>query len=349
MVLLIMVVAFVLERTLRLIREVDPSVLPLDLLLGLLACKVPEVVGIALPFAFFAGILLTFQRLVRDRELDVIYASGLGLMRLMRPLLFLTMGAVVLSIIVFWFLSPHARYEFSVLLHKAAQAAISAPLKMGSFVQLDGKVLYVQPDASGGGGEIFLYERDPNGHRFVTTAVAEDFEISRDKRSLFFSAREGSRLSIPAHGRQPTLMTFKHVREVIHSVDRKAFRCRGENALELTLPELLAVSHQAVTAQPASIQAQVHSKLARVLFIVLLPLVAVPLAIGFPVARQWIAIAIGVFLVLALDQALIFAETVVGLGQASPWLPIWGALAGFAAIGTVLCAIVGTRTSRGRW
>ena len=45
----------------------------------------PHYLGIALPAAFFFGVLLTFGRLKQDGEFVVLMAAGCGLARLLRP------------------------------------------------------------------------------------------------------------------------------------------------------------------------------------------------------------------------------------------------------------------------
>lgn len=346
-VLLIMTAAFLLERSLRLMHEIDPSAVPLELAAGLLFARLPEILGIAIPWAFFAGILLTFQRLVRDSELDAAYASGIGPPELARMLL-LTSGCVAALLApVFWFLLPHGHYHVRELTQQAARAAIGAPLKLDSFVQVDDGVLYVQPRRSGGLADIFVYEPGVKGDRYVTTAVVENFELSAKKGTLFFTARDGRRVTIAAPGRASGLLTFSHLRQLVHAVPPNSAIPRGKDAGELTLSELLAPPPALARTEGHSLRSQLHIKIARVLVVLLLPLMAVPLALGFPVSRQWMAIVIGGGLILALDQSLIFGEALASRGETSPWLGIWGSMGVFAAIALSLSVFQGFRFSRG--
>lgn len=350
-VLLIMVMAFVLERTLRLMRDVDPASLPLDLAAKLILWRMPEILGIAGPPAFFAGILLIFQRLVRDSEFGVFMASGAGPATIARPLAILATGVAGLLALILWFLLPYGRYEVSSLMTETARAALTAPLKPNSFVQLGSKVIYIEPRATRGNGlaSVFLYEPGTKGDMLVVTAAADGFEVSRDSGRVFFLARDGERLTIPGPGRRAALLTFTGVRQAIYTAGPAVTRARGAEAVELTLPELVAASisgHPAVAA-PA-IRAQLHTKIARVLLVWLLPLTAVPLAIGLSRKRQWIAILAGSALVLAIDQALIFGETVVSQGKASPWLAAWVPIGVFAAVAFALVAWVALGLSRAK-
>ena len=77
--------ALLLERSLRTIEAIGPSEQLLSFAFQMMANVVPIHFGEALPVAFFAGILLTFNRMNRDSELDVLHAAGIGLHQLLRP------------------------------------------------------------------------------------------------------------------------------------------------------------------------------------------------------------------------------------------------------------------------
>ncbi|MGE0666216.1 MAG: LptF/LptG family permease [Sphingomonadales bacterium] len=347
MVLLIVTAGFVLERSLRLMQTVDPSALSPGLVGGILAARLPEIVGIVLPWAFFAGVLLTFQRMIRDSEIDAAYASGAGPREIVRPLLLAATIVAALLALVFWFLLPHGHYHVRQLTRQAAQAAIGAPLKPGTFTQLDDGVLYIQPRTSGGLAGIFVYQPGTHGDRYVTTAVVEDFELSAETGTLFLSARDGRRTTIPAERRRPALLTFEQVRQPVYAAPPGSMAGRGKDARELTLPELLAPPAALVAREAPRVRSQLHIRIARVLTAFLLPLLALPLALAFPAARQWIGLALGGVLVLALDQALIFGEALASRGEASPWTGIWGSIGVFLAVAAALSLRRGFRFSRG--
>jgi lipopolysaccharide export system permease protein len=347
--LLVIATALILHRTLWMVGEVDPAQLPAAIALALLACKVPEVLAIAVTPAFFAGILLTFQRLVREGELDALYASGVGLVRLLRPLLMLSAAVAALTAVLLWFLVPAARYEYAALLHEAARAAVTAPFKAGTFVRFDGNVLYIHPEPGPGGGtgSLFLYQQDRYGLG-ITTAVTEGFRISPDGARLFAVLGDGQRLTVPHHSGKVVRVTFDRATQQIYAADPGPFRPRGEDVRELTAPELAAALRDA-DGDPGPWLAQLHTKLARVVVILLLPLTALPLAMVFPVGRQGLGIALGAALIIGIDQALIFGETLVDLSKATPWTGVWSAAAGFLAAGAAMAALQGRVTPRARW
>ena len=69
------------ERMLRLLDMVLDTGSGLTLLLQMLAFLVPHYMALALPVAFFLGVLLAFSRLHQNRELDALGSAGIGLRR----------------------------------------------------------------------------------------------------------------------------------------------------------------------------------------------------------------------------------------------------------------------------
>src|SRR5262249_60579189 len=68
-----------LERMLRLLDFILDKGGPFYLVLKMLANLIPHYLGLAIPVAFFVGMLLAVMRLSGDSELDAIYAMGGGL------------------------------------------------------------------------------------------------------------------------------------------------------------------------------------------------------------------------------------------------------------------------------
>ena len=85
--ILVALIALLAERTLRVIDLVVGWRGSLFVVFEMLGYLIPHYMGLALPVAFFLGILLTFSRLSREGELAAMYASGAGLPQLLRPIL----------------------------------------------------------------------------------------------------------------------------------------------------------------------------------------------------------------------------------------------------------------------
>jgi lipopolysaccharide export system permease protein len=105
----------VLERVLRLFSLVANPNQAFSYVGQMLVLLLPHYLSIALPAAFFFGVLLTFRRLQRDSELVVLAAAGQSLARLLAPALGLALVMTVLAAIIVGWLAPQARYGYRAL------------------------------------------------------------------------------------------------------------------------------------------------------------------------------------------------------------------------------------------
>src|SRR3546814_19475655 len=76
-----------MERIVRLLDLVVNKGGPFYLLLQMLANLIPHYLGIALPAAFFIGVLHAVMKMSSDSELDAMQAFGGGLQRLLVPIM----------------------------------------------------------------------------------------------------------------------------------------------------------------------------------------------------------------------------------------------------------------------
>src|SRR4051794_4080162 len=88
----------------------------------MLGFLVPHYMGLALPAAFFIGILIVVGRLSREGELDAMNAAGSGLPQLTRPLVGASVILIVLNLILVGYLQPYSRYAYRA----AMQAVMNA-------------------------------------------------------------------------------------------------------------------------------------------------------------------------------------------------------------------------------
>ena len=130
-------IALLLERSLRVIDLIGPSDHLLDFSVRMLINLMPHYFGIALPAAFFGGILLTFNQLKRTNELDVLNAAGIGLHQLAKPVFGMAIIISAAAFVLFGYLQPHGRYQYRFFVHQAAQSSLAAALEVGTFIHSD--------------------------------------------------------------------------------------------------------------------------------------------------------------------------------------------------------------------
>ena len=117
----IALLALLLERLLRLLNLAAHPDQILSYVSQMLVTLIPHYLGVATPLAFFLAIVITFNRLDRDKELAVMTAAGIGLQRVMVPVLGLAILLAVVVGITFSHLQPIGRYTYRSLAPKQTQ------------------------------------------------------------------------------------------------------------------------------------------------------------------------------------------------------------------------------------
>ncbi len=332
-IIMITIVALLLERSLRIVEIVGPSDRLLDYSFQMLINLVPHYFGIALPTALFGGVRLTFNRMKRDGELDVLHAAGIGLHQLILPVIGMSLLIMAFAAILFGYLQPYARYQYRFFLHQAEESSIIAAFKVGTFIHADNMTFYIE-DASRGVedvGKIFIHEEGGRKEDIITTAERGLLDRGPDQSELFLVARNGQKVDITREGDVKNVLTFGNIRQRVLSFTPNAFRKRGGNEREMTLPELWAArKHVPPTTTAADIRAEFHGRIAQIVTLILLPLIAVPLALGGGRGGQAYGIVIGIAILIVFEQILLFGEAIASKGLISPWLSIWSIVAVFA-------------------
>lgn len=204
---------FLAVRGLGFLRQAAEGDIPAARVLILLALKTITYLDIILPLALYIAALATLGRWLRDNELIVIAASGLGIARMLRPAawLFALVGgaASVCSL----YLSPLAAESARAIVFDARSRADIAAVLPGVFTEgRDGSVYFIERfdgdgDGNGANGKsfrnLFVYHRGGGKDGVV---VAERGRIVADADGDFLILEDGSRtIGAPGDAAHATL------------------------------------------------------------------------------------------------------------------------------------------------
>ena len=249
----------------------------------------PHYLGIALPAAFFFGVLLTFGRLKQDGEFVVLMAAGCGLGRLLNPVFGLAVLMALAAALILGFVNPHAQYAYRVLKHTVAQASLSAAVLEGTFIEAEGLTFFAEGATVGAGGleldRVFVYEHGEGGETIVVTGRNGLLARGGAEGRPVLALEKGVRAEIAPDGGTAEALSFSDLSWPIDTQSDR-FRPRGRDQKELTLAELWRARENATPeSKPtaAEIGAELHSRLVLIASVPLLPLLAAPLAIVGPV------------------------------------------------------------------
>ena len=146
--LVLALIVLLIERMLRLFDLVLGSSGPLGVVFEILAYLVPHYMSMALPISLFLGVLIAFNRLSRDGELEALYSAGAGLARLARPALLAGGVLMILSAIIVGYLQPYARYAYQSMVFAITNTSFHAFLRSGVFVEAEGTTLLIDEIAN---------------------------------------------------------------------------------------------------------------------------------------------------------------------------------------------------------
>jgi lipopolysaccharide export system permease protein len=337
-----------IERLLRLFSLVANPDKALFYVGQMLILLTPHYLSLALPAAFFFGVLLTFLRLERDNELVLFMSVGNSLGRLLMPVMALAVVMTLITTAIMGYLNPHARYGYRAIKQAVAHASLTAAVREGTFIHAEGLTFYADSSTPGEDGlrlnKVFVYQQPEDGAAVVTTGAHGMLGEVPGSGDPVLLLEGGVRTELREESGKATTLTFRNLSWPVLTAEEE-FRPRGRDQRELTLTELVATPAADPSGpKAAELAAELHARLAVIASMPLLPLLAAPLALlGGPRGRRF-GVAIGLLVLIVYHEALTFGEALVKRELLTPWLALWGPYALFAA--GALYAF--RRTARGR-
>jgi lipopolysaccharide export system permease protein len=339
--ILVALIALLAERTLRVIDLVVGWRGSLFVVFEMLGYLIPHYMGLALPVAFFLGILLTFSRLSREGELAAINASGAGLPQLLRPIL---SAALILALVVALLVSllqPYARYAYRAATYALTNASFTTLLQNGLFTTL-GDTTYMVEQISEDKSQmkgVFLFQGGQGKDAVTITSVSGQTVREGPVNPIVLKLQDGLQQLVPAHSAnaaEPSsgelVVRFREFETTLANPD-EGFRPRGEDEREMTLLELWAASRNPPAHIDAwEIRAELNGRLVRILTLPLLPLMAIPLAIDRVRGQRSYGLVVGLAMLIAFHQLLQVGEALADNNKIPIWAGLWLPFALFAAI-----------------
>jgi LPS export ABC transporter permease LptG len=162
----------------------------------LLLTLVPQGLGVAIPIAMLAGILIGLGRLSADRETVALLACGVSPQRLLRPVMILCAAVAAVDLYVMTSLIADANQTFREITFRLMGEKTEADIKARVFYEgLPGKVLYIHDTVPGGGwsGVFMADTSDRTKKPTVVTADRARLVLNQARREVdlyFPSARQ---------------------------------------------------------------------------------------------------------------------------------------------------------------
>jgi lipopolysaccharide export system permease protein len=326
-----------LDKMLRLFDFVATEGGPVGVVFKMLANLLPEYASLAIPLGLMLGILLAFRKLAVSSELDVMRAVGLSYTRLLRVPYLITLALVVVNFAIVGYLQPLARYYYEQLNYDLKSGALGASIKVGEFTTLkDRMALRIEESQDDGRRLVGIFARvaDKKGQVLSISAQEGRFLALRNKPDTIVLRLIEGQIVQDVPGDEPRVLSFSRHDLPIDLPAIERFRERGGKNREYILPELLRIgwSDQSTAAERAGSRASFNYRMVEVIMMLLLPLLAVALAIPPKRSTSALGLFVSIVMIVAYHKINQYGEDVASLGRIDPALALWGPFVVFAAL-----------------
>ena len=328
----------VLDKMLRLFQYVVDAGGPVSVVWRMLANLLPEYLSLGIPIGLMLGILLAFRKLALSSELDAMRGIGIGYGRLLRIPYAFAIPLAIVNLFIVSYLEPYTHYRYEGLRFDLNSGALGAAIKVGEFNRL-GKHLTLRIDRSEKSGNqlhgIFVQMEADDGMSVAATADHGKFLSTDDPNVILFRLERGRLIQDSPKFSTPRTLAFNTYDLPVSLPVIEKFRRRGGTVSdELYLHELWQVGYggkQPNLEQKLEAQAAFNFRLVEVLMMLMLPLLAVSLAVPPKRSSSALGIFLSILIVVAYHKVNQYAEDMGANGQINAAVALWVPLVIFSA------------------
>jgi lipopolysaccharide export system permease protein len=312
---------------------------PVAIVFKMLGALIPEYASLAIPLGLLLGILLAFRKFATTSELDVLRAVGLGYGRLLRIPYLITVVLMAVNVALVFYVQPISRYYYEQLEYDLRSGALGASIKVGEFTTLaDRMALRIEQSEDEGRRlkGIFARVSDKKGQVLSISAREGNFLATSDSPdTIILRLTDGTIVQDTGGDKQtPRVLSFTRHDLPIDLPRVEEFRARGDAEREYILPELLRIGWSSTESEQKrdASQASFNFRLVEVVMMLLLPLLAVALAIPPKRSTSSLGVFVSIVMVVAYHKVNQYGEDIAALGRVDPILALWGPFILFAAL-----------------
>jgi lipopolysaccharide export system permease protein len=335
--LVIAAMLLLLDKMLRLFDFVAAEGGPVSVVWRMLANLIPEYMSLGIPIGLLLGILLAFRRLATTSEIDIFRAVGQSYWRLLRvPYIYAIALALVNFAIVGW-IQPTSRYLYEELRFDLRSGALGASIKVGEFNNLgDNLTMRIEESRNQGNdlSGIFVFAENKKGQSISVTAEQGKFLRTDDPDTIILRLTRGTLVHDAPTYRNPRVLSFTSHDVPIDLPQIEQFRSRGGKDREYTLTELVKVGGNAELPNRLrnAAWANFNFRMVEVAMMLLLPLLALALAIPPKRSTSALGVFLSIVMVVTYHKVNEYAESIAALGTINPVIALWVPFLAFAGL-----------------
>ena len=317
-----------LEKMLTLFDFVAAEGGPVSVVWRMLANLIPEYLSLGIPIGLLLGILLAFRRLATSSELDIFRAVGMSYFRLLRVPFMFAITLAVVNFAIVGFIQPSARYLYEELRFELRSGAFGAKVRVGEFNNV-GENLTVRIEESRDNGNsltgMFVFAESKNGQSIAVSAEKGQFLRTDDPDTILLRLEKGTLVHDAPNYKTPRVLSFSSHDVPIPLPSIENFRARGGKDREYSITELTRIGGDAQKPQleRSRAWANFHFRLVEVAMMLLLPFLALALAIPPKRSTSALGVFLSIVMVVTYHKINEYAEGVGGMGIVDPFVALW--------------------------
>jgi lipopolysaccharide export system permease protein len=328
-----------LEKMLRLFEFVVKEGGPVHVVWQMLANLIPQYLSLGIPIGLMLGVLLAFRKLALSSELDSLRGVGLGYGRLLRVPYMYAIALAAVNLAIVGFVQPKAHYAYERLRFDLRSGALGAAIKVGEFNNL-GRRMTLRVERSDDEGrhlhEVFIRAESRDGRSLAATAAMGTFLATDAPDTIILRLTRGRLVHTAPQYKAPRVLSFESHDIPIDLPKIDSFRARGSGTGndELALPELVRIggSEQVDERVRIATRANFHFRIVEVAMMLLLPLLAVALAVPPKRSTSGLGIFLSIVMVVTYHKINQYAEQMGAQGRVDPIIALWLPFTAFALL-----------------
>lgn len=335
--LVVAAMLLLLEKMLNLFDFVVNEGGPVSVVWRMLGNLIPEYLSLGIPIGVTLGILLGFRRLALSSELDALNAIGVGYGRMLRVPYLLAALFALINFGIVGFLQPYSRYAYEGLRFELRSGALGASIKVGEFARIgEGTTLRVEESYERGSDlrGVFLRAAEADGRSLAVSAARGQFLTTDDPDVIILRLMNGTLVHDAPGETTPRVLNFVQHDLPINLPAMEAFRLRGGENLERTIPELWAMMRDETASEEDRQRATAtfHRRNVQWVVMFVLPLLAVALAVPPKRSTSAIGVFLSVVILVTYHKISEYGERMGAIGRVDPTLAQWLPFALFTAL-----------------
>ena len=337
-VLAVLVLIYGADRYTRYLADAAAGIVSSELILQILALKLIEKLPVLLPLALYLAVLLSLGRLYRDSEIVAFGAGGVGIWRLSSAILWVVLAFAFAGAALALFVAPSVATIRAALIEEAKVKAENQVFVPGRFKEFGGgnQVIYVEAVDAGTGGmsNVFVRVRNPGQEYVLVSATAHQVVLPGDA-GRYMVLEDGFRYAgLPGDAEFSVTRFARHGVWIDTRPKAPATRARS-----------MLATIALVDSGDSRHLAELHRRISSVISIVVLGMLAVPLARTSPRDGRYGRLFVAVVAYFIYSNTISIFENLLERGEIPVAVGVWPV---HAAVAVLVLAMLVRQNAGGR-